>query len=103
MGDQNDVIREQVESKLAALKIQDLDGVCTEIDLPVDDAVKGNRNKLYRHLLSHLWAEGDKEDEGFPTYKVVHDYLVDLEQKQDDIVDVKPERKPVVDVVAALQ
>lgn len=98
MGDnQNDVMRGEVEGSLATLTIQELEGVCTAIDLPADDALKGNKNKLFRHLLSHLWAEGDKEDGGFATYKIVHEHITQLGKVVDENkpVDVKPDLKTV--------
>ena len=68
MGENIDVIREEVENGLSAVKIEGLGEVCTEIDLQIPTDVQGSRNKLYRHLLTHLWAEGDKEDGGFATH-----------------------------------
>ena len=88
MGDQ-DALREQVESSLPVLSVQELEGVCTEIDLNVPDDMKGKKSALYRHLLTHLWSEGDKEDQGFATFKIVQNYLAQLEKKMVG-VDVKP-------------
>ena len=90
-GEDIDALKEQVENGLVTLTVEELGEVCAEIDLPIpDDTVKGNKTKLKRHLLTHLWSEGDKEEEdgGFATYKIVHDYLIQLQQKGGD--DVKP-------------
>ena len=98
MADQVNELREKVESKLPSLSVQDLAGVCTEIDLPVDDAKKGKKSALYRHLLTHLWGEGDKEDGGFPTFKIVDDYLTQLEKKGNTTdVKLKVEQGAVVE------
>ena len=57
-----DALKEQVENGLVTLTVEELGEVCTEIDLPIpNETVKGNKIKLKRHLLTHLWSEGDKD------------------------------------------
>ena len=85
MGDNIDVLREEVENGLPALTVEGLENVCLEIDLPIQDTVKGNKSKVFRHLLTHLWTEGDKEDQGYATYKIVHTYLTQMKVVKPEI------------------
>ena len=83
-------IRNDVEEAIAGQNLPGLMRVCTEIDLEVPDLMTSSRNKVYRFLLTHLWQEADKDDEGFATYKIVHEFLSDG-QEEDDSKNVKTE------------
>lgn len=75
-----EVIVNEVEEGLACLGLEELSEVCSEIDLPVPEAKKSNKNKLFRHLLSYLWAEADKGEDGKggeETYRAVHQFLLE--------------------------
>ena len=99
-----DALKEQVENGLVTLTVEELGEVCTEIDLPIpNETVKGNKIKLKRHLLTHLWSEGDKEEQdgGFATYKIVHEYLIQLQKKGEDVkpkIGVEPEKTVKVEL-----
>jgi hypothetical protein len=81
-SEEMEVIRNEVEEGLASFGLQELGEVCTAVDLPIPEPLKSNRNKLFRHLLTHLWTEADKEDKGFATYKIVHDVVVNTRNQR---------------------
>ena len=95
-------LRNEIEEELPLLGLQELGDVCTAITLPIPDPVKGNKVKLYRHVLTQLWSEADKEDQGFATYNIVHKYLEDqrlsTEKKSAEESDV--EKKSAVETAA---
>ena len=95
-------LRNEIEEELPLLGLQELGDVCTAITFPIPDPVKGNKVKLYRHVLTQLWSEADKEDQGFATYNIVHKYLEDqrlsTEKKSAEESDV--EKKSAVETAA---
>ena len=68
-----EVVENEVMMLLPELEADQLEEVCALAPVVIPEAAKGNKNQLLRLLLKHLLALD--EDNGFATFRVIHEKL----------------------------
>ena len=87
-----DVVENEVMMLLLEQEAAGLEEVCSLIPLDCPETAKGKKNVILKLVLKHLLDLGEKEDNGFATFKLLHEHLV-KKTKAESIIEPKIEPK----------
>ena len=86
-----EVIESEVMMLLMEQEAAELEEVCSLIQLDCPETAKGKKNVILKLILKHLLDLGEKEDNGFATFKIVHKKLVKT-------IKLKPKIEPQIEI-----